>query len=97
DEIIKFFITGTLIAMLITAILGIVLARMITRPISDMKRQATAMAKGNFSRKVTIYGRDEIGQLAHSFNHLTKRLQEAQAMTEGERRKLRSEEQTSEL
>ncbi|HLU23661.1 MAG TPA: cell wall metabolism sensor histidine kinase WalK [Bacillaceae bacterium] len=90
DEINNIFITGTLIAMLITAILGIVLARMITRPISDMKRQATAMAKGNFSRKVTIYGRDEIGQLAHSFNHLTKRLQEAQAMTEGERRKLSS-------
>ncbi|MEK3888852.1 cell wall metabolism sensor histidine kinase WalK [Bacillus sp. FSL K6-3431] len=90
DEINNIFITGTAIAMLITAILGIVLARMITRPIADMKRQATAMAKGNFSRKVKVYGEDEIGQLAQSFNHLTKKLQEAQAMTEGERRKLSS-------
>ncbi|MBS4201328.1 cell wall metabolism sensor histidine kinase WalK [Bacillus sp. FJAT-49732] len=90
DEINGIFITGTVIAMLITAILGIVLARMITRPISDMRRQATAMAKGNFSRKVRVYGNDEIGQLALSFNNLTKKLQESQAMTEGERRKLSS-------
>ena len=90
DEINNIFITGTAIAMLITAVLGIVLARMITRPITDMRRQATAMAKGNFSRKVKVYGQDEIGQLAYSFNNLTKKLQEAQAMTEGERRKLSS-------
>jgi len=90
DEINNIFITGTIIAMFITAILGIVLARMITKPISDMKRQATAMAKGNFSRKVRVYGNDEVGQLAHSFNNLTKKLQESQAMTEGERRKLSS-------
>ncbi len=90
DEINSIFITGTAIAMLITALLGILLARTITRPLSDMKRQATAMAKGNFSRKVRVYGQDEIGQLAYSFNHLTKKLQEAQAMTEGERRKLSS-------
>lgn len=90
NEINNIFITGTLIAMFITALLGILLARMITRPIADMKKQATAMAKGNFSRKVRVYGNDEIGLLAQSFNHLTKGLQEAQATTEGERRKLSS-------
>ncbi|GIN72441.1 PAS domain-containing sensor histidine kinase [Bacillus sp. J14TS2] len=90
SEINNIFITGTVIAMLITALLGILLARMITRPIADMKKQATAMAKGNFSRKVRVYGNDEIGQLAQSFNHLTKGLQEAHATTEGERRKLSS-------
>lgn len=90
EEINQIFISATLIAMFITAILGILVARTITRPISDMKRQAVAMAKGNFSRKVRVYGDDEIGKLAISFNHLTRKLQEAQAMTEGERRKLSS-------
>jgi two-component system sensor histidine kinase VicK len=84
------FATGTAIALSITAILGILLAQTITRPISDMKKQALAMAKGNFSRKVKVYGNDEIGTLAVTFNNLTKKLQEAQAMTEGERRKLSS-------
>jgi two-component system, OmpR family, sensor histidine kinase VicK len=84
------FATGTAIALSITAVLGILLAQTITRPIADMKKQALAMAKGNFSRKVKVYGQDELGTLAVTFNHLTKKLQEAQAMTEGERRKLSS-------
>lgn len=90
QEINDIFISGTVIALAITAILGILLAQTVTRPISDMRRQALAMAKGNFSRKVKVYGYDEIGQLAITFNNLTKKLQEAQASTEGERRKLSS-------
>ncbi|PDE41501.1 cell wall metabolism sensor histidine kinase WalK [Listeria monocytogenes] len=90
DDITNIFITGTLIAMIITAVLGILLSRTITTPIIEMKRQAYAMARGNYSRKVKVYGVDEIGELADSFNTLTKRVQEAQAMTEGERRKLSS-------
>ncbi|MBC1715276.1 cell wall metabolism sensor histidine kinase WalK [Listeria welshimeri] len=90
DDITNIFITGTLIAMVITAILGILLSRTITKPIVEMKCQAYAMARGNYSRKVKVYGVDEIGELADSFNTLTKRVQEAQAMTEGERRKLSS-------
>jgi two-component system, OmpR family, sensor histidine kinase VicK len=82
--------TGTGIALFITAVLGVLLSRTITRPISDMRKQALAMTKGDFSRKVKIYGYDEIGQLAMTFNNLTKKLQEAQATTEGERRKLES-------
>ncbi|HCA3769661.1 TPA: cell wall metabolism sensor histidine kinase WalK [Listeria monocytogenes] len=90
DDITNIFITGTLIAMIITAVLGILLSRTITKPIVEMKRQAYAMARGNYSRKVKVYGVDEIGELVDSFNTLTKRVQEAQAMTEGERRKLSS-------
>ena len=90
DEINAIFMTGTAIALAITAILGILLARTITRPMSDMRKQALVMAKGNFSRKVKVYGDDEIGQLAVTFNNLTKKLQESQSSTEGERRKLSS-------
>ncbi|KIL49224.1 cell wall metabolism sensor histidine kinase WalK [Jeotgalibacillus soli] len=90
NEINRIFAGGTAISLIITAVLGVLLAQTITRPISDMRKQALAMAKGNFSRKVKVYGYDEIGQLAITFNNLTKRLQEAQATTEGERRKLSS-------
>ncbi|MDX8360939.1 MULTISPECIES: cell wall metabolism sensor histidine kinase WalK [Bacillaceae] len=89
-QINRILVTGTVLAMVITAVLGIFLAHTITRPISDMRKQALAMAKGNFSRKVRIYGYDEIGQLALTFNYLSRKLQEAQASTEGERRKLAS-------
>ncbi|WP_419957689.1 cell wall metabolism sensor histidine kinase WalK [Psychrobacillus psychrotolerans] len=90
NEINRILAGGTAVALVITVILGILIAQTITRPISDMRRQAQAMAKGNFSRKVRVYGNDEIGQLAIAFNHLTNRLQEAQSTTEAERRKLAS-------
>lgn len=90
DDINSILAVGTTISLVITAILGILVAQTISRPIADMRRQAQAMAKGNFSRKVRVYSDDEIGQLARAFNHLTNRLQESQQSTESERRKLAS-------
>ncbi|WP_312094257.1 cell wall metabolism sensor histidine kinase WalK [Niallia sp.] len=90
DKINQIFQKGTIITLFVTAILGVLLARTITKPISDMQKHAFALSKGNFSRKVKVYGFDEIGQLAITFNNLTKKLQESQATTESERRKLSS-------
>lgn len=89
-DINQIFATGTVIALLVTAVLGILLAQTITRPISDMRKQAIEMAKGNYSRKVKVHSHDEIGQLALSFNNLSKKLQQARSSTESERRKLSS-------
>ncbi|CAI8852010.1 MULTISPECIES: cell wall metabolism sensor histidine kinase WalK [Bacillus] len=89
-DINQIFATGTVIALLVTAVLGILLAQTITRPISDMRRQAIEMAKGNYSRKVKVHSHDEIGQLALAFNNLSKKLQQARSSTESERRKLSS-------
>lgn len=90
DEINQILAGGTAVSLTLTIIIGIFIAQTMTRPISDMRRQAQAMARGNFSGKVRVYGNDELGQLAIAFNHLTNRLQESQATTEGERRKLAS-------
>ncbi|KOP79821.1 histidine kinase [Lysinibacillus sp. FJAT-14745] len=90
NDINRIFLGGTAVSLVITIFLGILVARTITQPIADMRKQAQAMAKGNYSRKVRVYGTDEIGQLAITFNHLTNRLQEAQSTTEAERRKLDS-------
>lgn len=90
DDINAILAVGTAIALAVTAVLGVLVAQTISKPISDMRRQAQAMARGNFSRKVRVYGNDEIGQLAKSFNNLTNRLQESQQSTESERRKLAS-------
>ncbi|HWL13033.1 MAG TPA: cell wall metabolism sensor histidine kinase WalK [Ureibacillus sp.] len=89
-DINQIFAIGTAMSLAITIVLGILFAKTITRPILDMRRQAQTMSRGNYSRKVRVYGDDEIGQLAIAFNHLTNRLQEAQSTTEAERRKLAS-------
>ncbi|MGL4820657.1 MAG: cell wall metabolism sensor histidine kinase WalK [Bacilli bacterium] len=90
NQINRILLTGTALALIVTVVLGVLLAQTITRPISDMRKQALEMAKGNYSRKVKVYDNDEIGQLSLAFNNLSKKLQEARASTEGERRKLTS-------
>ncbi|SES34611.1 cell wall metabolism sensor histidine kinase WalK [Salisediminibacterium halotolerans] len=90
QDINQILLSGTMISLALTAGLGIFLSRTITRPIVDMRRQADLMGKGDFSRNVHVYGDDEIGQLAATFNELTNKLQVANATTEGERRKLSS-------
>lgn len=90
QQINQILFTGTVIALLLTAALGIFLSRTITRPIVDMKKQAVVMGEGDYSRKVRVYGHDEIGQLASTFNELSNKLEDAHATTEGERRKLSS-------
>ena len=86
----QIFIVGTGISLLITVILGFFIARTITKPITDMRNQTVEMSKGNYTQRVKIYGNDEIGELALAFNNLSKRVQEAQANTESEKRRLDS-------
>jgi len=86
----QIFIVGTGISLLITVILGFFIARTITKPITDMRNQTVEMSKGNYTQRVKIYGNDEIGELALAYNNLSKRVQEAQANTESEKRRLDS-------
>lgn len=55
-----------------------------------MRNQTVEMSRGNYTQRVKIYGNDEIGELALAFNNLSKRVQEAQANTESEKRRLDS-------
>lgn len=86
----KILATATAFALLITAVLGMFLARTIAKPLVQMQRQVLAVSQGNFTRKVDMIEQDEIGQLAASFNNMTEKLHEANATTEAERRKLKS-------
>jgi len=90
SEINDIFIQGSILAIGVSAFLGILVARTITKPIMEMRRQAQIMAKGDFTQKVNVYGKDEIGQLAETFNDLNSRLKHSYATIEEERRKLSS-------
>ncbi len=90
NKINQIFIIGTGLSLIITGILGFFIARTITKPIADMRNQALEMSKGNYTNRVKVYGGDEIGELALTFNNLAKRVQEAQANTESEKRRLDS-------
>lgn len=84
------FITATSIALFVTFIVIILVARTITAPILDMRRQTLRMGHGDFSRQVHVYSTDELGQLAMSFNELTNKLHDTTLMRDREQKRLRS-------
>jgi len=50
------------------------IARMVIKPVSIMKDNAESMARGDLTCKVTMESRDELGDLANSFNKMTEYL-----------------------
>ncbi|MFD0961796.1 cell wall metabolism sensor histidine kinase WalK [Paenibacillus chungangensis] len=84
----QIFFSGTLIALGLTGVLGILLAHTITVPIQGLTRQAEAVADGRFDLKAPVLGEDEIGRLSMAFNVMTIRLKEALSANEEENEKL---------
>jgi twitching motility protein PilJ len=63
---------------------GAVFARRLTRPIRSLVRVAEHVGRGELSQTVTVQSRDEIGQLARTFNDTVVRLR-SHVTTEAER------------
>lgn len=90
ERVNRIFVTGMLLALGLTALLGILIAGTITQPIKALTRQAAAVAEGRFEERVPVLGDDEIGQLSTAFNEMTDRLSEALSVNEEEKEKLSS-------
>ena len=69
---------------LIAAAVGLIaiqfFARGMTSPLREMASAAKAMAKGDYSRRVTATSRDEVGELARAFNSMAAELAEVDRM-----------------
>lgn len=64
-------------AILLGAAASILLSRFITKPLSEFVGFAKVLGKGEFGGRVEVRSRDEIGELAHSFNKLSMELKAA--------------------
>ena len=60
----------TLAGLLLLVVGSLVIARGITRPVSTLADAAHRVQDGDYTRHVEVDRRDEIGQLAESFNHM---------------------------
>ena len=60
----------------------------VSRPLSEMSTIAKAMAQGDFSKKASIYSRDEIGELAQSLNSMSEEIKDKIEKINSERMKL---------
>lgn len=79
--------TGWFVAASVLAVVVLVFptSRMVTRPVSELAQTASRLAAGDFSARAKVMGKDELGELARTFNamapHLLERIKLKNDMT----------------
>lgn len=68
----------------LSAALAALVARGVTRPLAECVRAALEIARGRFGSQAHLSARNEIGDLAYAFNHMSREL----AAYDGENRRL---------
>ena len=71
----RYTIFWGLVALLLTAALGLVVSRSLTVPIDRLKRSARALQEGRYGEPVGVFGRDELGELAEAFGYMAQEIQ----------------------
>lgn len=68
------------LAIVVSLVVTQILARGMTSPLREMTAAARAMAAGDYSQRVTATSRDEVGQLAVTFNAMAEDLASADVL-----------------
>ena len=76
------------LGLVISLMLSTLLSKTLTTPIERLTDGLKEVADGNFSKKIEVSSRDEIGLLTESFNTMAQQLQDTIAAVENERNKL---------
>jgi signal transduction histidine kinase len=74
------WLMATAIALLLSAVAGLLLSGAIASPLRRLTAAAGAVARGQFDQQVPVRSRDEVGRLSRAFNDMTARLQSARQM-----------------
>jgi HD-GYP domain-containing protein (c-di-GMP phosphodiesterase class II) len=64
-----------MLAVLISIFVSIIAARRITFPLHVLTQSSRALARGDFSQRVHVWSRTEIGELAQTFNTMSEELE----------------------
>lgn len=67
--------TSSLLFVLLAIVLGLILSKMIVRPIAKLNLAAKKVGDGDFETNVEVSSNNEIGQLAVAFNEMSNKLQ----------------------
>jgi two-component system, OmpR family, sensor kinase len=71
---------AALLAAVLSLVLGVLISRLLTAPLSRLTRAAQSVAGGDLGQRVDVRSRDEIGQLSHAFNDMTFSLAAAETL-----------------
>lgn len=75
-----YLLLGTLVAIVIALIITFFISRRITSPIRALTDSAQKLGKGDFSQRVNIKTRDEVGVLAQTFNMMAGDLERVEKL-----------------
>jgi sigma-B regulation protein RsbU (phosphoserine phosphatase) len=75
DIIMRFIVIFAVIAIIVIAF-SFLLSRMITRPIEDLTKKVRQIGSGDLGSGIEVRGKDEIAELAASFNVMTADLKD---------------------
>ena len=75
-----FLIIGGILAIIVATVLTIFLCRRISLPIQKLAAVANNLGKGDFTQRVHISDRGEVGELANNFNNMAVSLQRAEQL-----------------
>ncbi len=64
------------VLVVIGALIALVLAIYMTKPIHKLSDGARIIGQGNLNHRIKLYGQDELGQLAAQFNQMTTQIQD---------------------
>jgi two-component system phosphate regulon sensor histidine kinase PhoR len=79
---------AVVLVLLLSFVLTFAVSLLVSRPLTQMSAIAKAMAKGDFSKRASLYARDEIGELAISLNSMSEELKDKIEKIGSERAKL---------
>ncbi|MBE7033755.1 MAG: cell wall metabolism sensor histidine kinase WalK [Ruminococcaceae bacterium] len=77
-----------LFGLLISLILGYFLSRTIISPISTLQHRSESMAEGDFTHKIEVRSRDEIGRLTIAFNEMAAKINTSLEEIQAEKNKV---------
>ena len=73
----NFFVLMLILAVAATIVVAIIMARALSRPITNLVDGTERLSKGDLDHRVAEESNDEIGQLARSFNSMAEGLKES--------------------
>ena len=88
SELFMLILEALVFGIVISILLSFLLAKTMITPIERLTDAAERVADGDFSRKISVSSRDEIGILTSAFNDMARQLKDTLDTVENERNKL---------
>ncbi len=77
-ELVRPLLAAGIIALVLSIILAVVMARSVYQPINRVKQAAVAMSGGKYDQHVPVEGPREVKELAESFNEMSDKVKSSQ-------------------